>query len=570
MVDTNQLPKKYVKTGNHGKLILNPEYKAWKNGESTIDVIDGHNNNNNNNNNNHANDTFNDEKNETISEQIRKQLEQLNSIKELLTREEYATKRQAILALLDTSLSAATTTTTTTIPEATAYAISPTVYEHDANIIWDFKELMLDIVGTYNIVSCDCVMMLGDPPMLHPMIWKKGTQTYKMSIDGDMLVVTNTLFLMIEGLEQAHVVATGFKVENAQDKTTKLIDMEGKVSTGKWTTIGPKHHVLFEKEPASQRPTPEVWVKKEHGVFNNPCNLNYELIQFGIGVGIATTEFEGNNITTTIIYPDKPGLGGTIKLLKTTEEDGKNDPPGGLGGTLNLLKTTEEDVKNDPPGGIISTAIPPTVYEHDASIIWDFKELMLDIVGTYNLVYCNMVNVLGDPPIPWKEGLQTYKIDGDMLVMTSSMTMMFAGIEQILAAAICFEVENAKDKTTKSTDNNGQVSTGEWTTIGPKHHVLVEEEANGGIGTTEFEENNITATLLYPDKPGIGCTVKLLKINNNPPGRIISLKSGSDQDIAEALQKLGCDDSSTAETETKNHSPKGKQKGKRWWKKEKK
>ena len=63
----------------------------------------------------------------------------------------------------------------------------------------------------------------------------------------------------------------------------------------------------------------------------------------------------------------------------------------------------------------------------------------------------------------------------------------------------------------------------------------------GGIGTTEFEGNNITTTLLYPDKPGLGGTLKLLK-RNDP-------NSGSDQDIAEALQKLGCDDSSTAETE---------------------
>ncbi|OEU07138.1 hypothetical protein FRACYDRAFT_251942 [Fragilariopsis cylindrus CCMP1102] len=376
MVDTNQLPKKYVKTGDHGKLILNPEYKAWKNGESTIDVIDGHNNNNNN---NHAKDTFNDEKNETISEQIRRQLEQLNSIKELLTREEYATKRQAILALLDTSLPAATISTT--IPEATAYAIPPTVYEQDANIICDFKESWLDIVGTYNMVYCDLVVVLGDPPIA----WKEGLQTYK--IDGDMLVVTSTLTLMIAGIERTRVSTTCFEVVNAQDKTTKSIDSKGVVSTGKWTTIGPKHHVLVAKELAGVE----------------------------IGVEIATTEFEGNTITATIIYPDKPGLGGTIKLLKTTEEDGKNDPPGGLGGTLKLLKTTEEDRKKDPPV------------------------------------------------------------------------------------------------------------------------------------------------------------------------RIISLQSGSDLDIAEALQKLECDDSKyigqrvtnyfempSAETETKNHSPEGKQKGKRWWKKERK
>ena len=179
--------------------------------------------------------------------------------------------------------------------------------------------------------------------MLHPMIWKKGHQTYE--IDKGMLVMTNTLFLMIEGIEQIHVSAACFEVENAQDKTTKSTGIGGEVSTGKWTTIGPKHHVLFEKEPATQRPTPEVWVKRKNGVFNNPRNLNYELKQFGIGVGIATTEFEGNNITTTIIYPDKPGLGGTIKLLKTTEEDGKNDPPGGLGGTLKLLKTTKQKGK---------------------------------------------------------------------------------------------------------------------------------------------------------------------------------------------------------------------------------
>jgi hypothetical protein len=30
----------------------------------------------------------------------------------------------------------------------------------------------------------------------------------------------------------------------------------------------------------SQRPTPEVWVKKKHGIFYNPCNLNYDIIQF--------------------------------------------------------------------------------------------------------------------------------------------------------------------------------------------------------------------------------------------------------------------------------------------------
>ncbi|OEU06999.1 hypothetical protein FRACYDRAFT_252632 [Fragilariopsis cylindrus CCMP1102] len=30
----------------------------------------------------------------------------------------------------------------------------------------------------------------------------------------------------------------------------------------------------------SQRPTPEVWVKKKHGVFYNPCNLNYDIIHF--------------------------------------------------------------------------------------------------------------------------------------------------------------------------------------------------------------------------------------------------------------------------------------------------
>jgi hypothetical protein len=30
----------------------------------------------------------------------------------------------------------------------------------------------------------------------------------------------------------------------------------------------------------SQRPTPEVWVKKKHGIFYNPCNLNYEIIKF--------------------------------------------------------------------------------------------------------------------------------------------------------------------------------------------------------------------------------------------------------------------------------------------------
>ena len=564
MVDTNQLPKKYVKTGNHGKLILNPEYKAWMNGESTIDA-DGHNNNNNH----HANDTFNDEKNETISEQIRKQLEQLNLIKDLLTSGEYATRRQAILDLLDTSIPAATTT----IPEAIAYAIPPTVYEQDANIICDFEELMLDIVGTYNIVSFNVVSVLGDPPMT----WKEGHVNTK--IDGDTLVTTSSITLMIAGIEKILLTSSCLEVENAQDKTTKSIDHEGQVATGKWTTIGPKHRVLVENESNGS---------------------------------ITTSEFEGNNITATMIYPDKPGLGGTIKLLKTTEEDGKNDPPGGLGGTLKLLKTTEEDGKNDPPVRIISlksgsdqdiaealqklgcddsstaeteTKNHPTVNEHDANIIWDFKELMLDIVGTYNIVSCDCVMVQGDPPMLhpmiWKKGHQTYEIDKGMLVMTNTLFLMIEGIEQIHVSAVCFEVENAQDKTTKSTGIGGEVSTGQWTTIGPKHHVLFEKEPttqrptpevwvkrkNGvfnnprnlnyelkqfgigvGIATTEFEGNNITTTIIYPDKPGLCGTIKLLKTTeedgkNDPPGG-----------LGGTLKLLKTT----------------KQKGKRWWKKEKK
>jgi len=105
MVYRNDPPKKYVKDDD-GKLQLNPEYKSWKDGEESIVDDDGQNNTNTTtNNNHHTMDSINTATTPTTptpaSFGIREQLEQLNAIKDLLTPEEYATKRRDILASLN-------------------------------------------------------------------------------------------------------------------------------------------------------------------------------------------------------------------------------------------------------------------------------------------------------------------------------------------------------------------------------------------------------------------------------------------------------------------------------------
>jgi hypothetical protein len=259
MINTNQQPTKYVKTGNHGKPILNSEYKAWKKGKST------------------------------------------------------------------------------------------TVDEHDANLICDSKEFMSDMVGTWESVSYNLVTVVGDPPMSV----KNFHVTYK--IEDDMLVSTSSTTVIVAGIEHIFLNTSCLEIENAHDKTYKSTTGKGEVLTGKWTTIGPKHHILVENG-----------------------RMTYKIGEDKLAVAI-TSEIEGNNMTTAIIYPDKPGLGGTMKLLKTTEADGNNDLPVGTttelegnnitatmmypdkpggGGTVKVLKTTEEDTKQVVPGRIISTTNP--------------------------------------------------------------------------------------------------------------------------------------------------------------------------------------------------------------------
>ena len=230
---------------------------------------------------------------------------------------------------------------------------------------------------------------------------------------------------------------------------------------------------------------------------------------------------------------------------------------------------------NQPPQ---QTTTAP-ISKHDANLICDSKEFMSDMVGTYDFVTCDIVVVLGDPPLPWKNGHMTYKIEDDMLVTTSSTTLVIAGIEQILLASSCLEIENAHDKTTKARTGKGEVFTGTWTTIGPKHHVFVEKEINNvSIITTEIEGNTMTTTIIYPDKPGLGGTIRLIKTteaegNKDLPVGTITEFEGNTITATKVLKIPDEEKKKVAPgriSSTTNYVPDGKPKKKRWWKKGKK
>ena len=213
---------------------------------------------------------------------------------------------------------------------------------------------------------------------------------------------------------------------------------------------------------------------------------------------------EGDNNKT-----NTPSLDDTGSLVVSTPAVLETNPDELVEGN-NYNTTTTLVVFGDTgqPTKTTTTPIP----KHDANQICDSNEFMSDFVGTYDLVPCNLVAVVGDPPISIKSGHVIYKIEDDMLVATASTTLIFAGIEHIVLATACLEIENAHDRTYKSTNGKGEVSTGKWTTIGPKHHILVRNEINNfSIIPTEIEGNTMTKTIKIPDEPGVGGTVKFLK-----------------------------------------------------------
>ena len=150
----NEPPKKYVKDDDGKLLQLNPEYKSWKDGEESIVDDDGHNNNNNNNN-HHTMASINSALTPTpttptpASFGIREQLEQLNAIKDLLTPEEYATKRRDILDSLNNN-TATPVSAEEPIPLATV--VVETVVDDDNNGVMDdarHGEIKYDNGDTY-------------------------------------------------------------------------------------------------------------------------------------------------------------------------------------------------------------------------------------------------------------------------------------------------------------------------------------------------------------------------------------------------------------------------------------